>query len=214
MGFKTLELILKVQGCGRDYKGRLLDGTFSYNKSLEKLRSGGYQRHLRPNEIFKIIIGLIEDPNYKGRPLFHTYHEIKEEMLGSYGEWLSLAMFRKDKETLICYLDPETKDKSHFGTVSNPNEISYSQERQSKIDKDIKSEQSIDLNKFPSELVEFLYSRKYEDLPQVMKEGDRRAQLYLPREGEITPCRRNYYYSLGVFSYVDMGASRGIRIKN
>ena len=179
---------------------------FYYDKSLESIRSRGYERHLRPSEAFKLIIDSLENKNSQ-------YKQIKQDMLSSYGEWLSLVMLR-NKDELTCYLDPENKGKPLLTLLSNQDEIKYSQEKKFKIDKRIKSQDWVDLNKFPESLVEFLYSRKYEDLPQVMKEGDRRSQLWFPKEGIIRPCGRGYgCYSFFVDASYNYRASRGVRAR-
>ena len=170
----------------------------SYDKSLESLRSRGFKRHLRPDEAFRILIDAIEN---KGKPL------LSEDMLSSYGEWLSMAMLR-NKDQLSCYLDPENLVWNGTSYVVN-GALKHSGEHKFNI-KRIHSEKYVDLDKFPQDLVTFLYSRPYDKLPEVMRKENRRSQLWLPGEGIIRPCGHGSIDSFSVFGYYDR-ASRGVR---
>mgnify|MGYP001573671418 CR=1 FL=1 len=180
---------------------------FTYDKSLESIIQRKYERHLRPSEAFKLIIDSLENSNSQ-------YQQIKEDMFSSlHGEWLSLAMLRKDKETLICYLDPENLvlDNNKTNYIIQGSSLKHSGEKTFNI-KVIESQNCADLNKLPKDLVEFLYSRKYEDLPQVMKKGNIRAQLLLPQEGIIRPVgREGRYYNFDISVDSNDRAGRGVR---
>ena len=173
----------------------------SYDKSMESLRSRGFKRHLRPDEAFGIIIDAIEN---KGKPLIKS---ISEDMLSSYGEWLSLAMLRNGAE-LSCYLDPENLVWNGTSYVVN-GALKHSGEHKFNI-KRIHSEKYVDLDKFPQDLVTFLYSRPYDKLPEVMRKENRRSQLWLPGEGIIRPCGLGSIDGSSVYGYYDR-ASRGVR---
>ncbi len=180
---------------------------FTYDKSLEAIRNRRFERHLRPSEEFQVLIETIENPKSQ-------YKSIADDMLSSYGEWFSLAMEREDKTTLICYLDPEN-------LVWNPQKNIYevqghlkrAEEHKFTIDEKIPSQKYVDLNRFHEDLQVFLYSKPFDQLPDIMKEGSKRAQLYLPPEGVILPCGR--CYGVGGFfdvdAYYGSGASRGVR---
>ena len=199
----TLDNLIIEEKSPRGGKDKKL---FTYDKSLEVLRQRNYQRHLRPDEAFRLLIDTLENPNSK-------YKQVSEDMLLSYGEWLSSAMLRKSKDKLTCYTDPENLiwDSSQYKVQGN---LKYSQEKTFTIDKDIPSQSWVDLNKFPNDLVEFLYSRPFDKLPKVMQKGNKRAQLWLPEEGIIRPVGRGYdYYDFCVDACYDGGggASRGVR---
>jgi len=177
-----------------------------FNDSLSSLKQRGYSsysRHLRPDEEFGILIDAIENPNSR-------YKSISEDMLSGYGEWLSLAFLRQG-DILHCYLDPENLVwNGSIYVIQNP-PLRHSGERTFNT-AGVESEKWIDLNKFPDELVKFLYSRSFDQLPDVMKSGDKRAQLWIPKDGEIRPCGRGYdFYDFGVVGGGYYGASRGVR---
>ena len=184
----------------------------TYDKSMESLRSRGFKRHLRPDEAFRILIDAIENkgkplinPSGKGKPLIKS---ISEDMLSSYGEWLSLAMLRNGAE-LSCYLDPENLVWNGTSYVVN-GALKHSGEHKFNI-KRIHSEKYVDLDKFPQDLVTFLYSRPYDKLPEVMRKENRRSQLWLPGEGIIRPCGRGSSFDDFDVSGYDSRASRGVR---
>ena len=173
----------------------------AYDKSLQSLRSRNCQRHLRPDEAFRILIDAIENPNSK-------YKSISDDMLFSYGEWLSLAGKRKSGTKLHLYNDPD-------GTLNNyefiPQNFKYLEEKIFTIDKDIQSGTYVDLDRFPNDLVTFLYSRPFDKLPDVIKSGNRRAQLWLPKQGIIRPFGRgDDFCNFNLNANYDDRASRGV----
>ena len=195
----TLDNLVIEPSSSRDQNNR--KKLFTYDQSLFDLRSRGYERHLRSDEAFRVLIDAIENPNSK-------YKSISDDMLFSYGEWLSLAGKRESDTKLHLYNDPD-------GTLNNyefiPQNFKYLEEKIFTIDKDIQSGTYVDLDRFPNDLVTFLYSRPFDKLPDVIKSGNRRAQLWLPKQGIIRPFGRgddfDYFYLYASYSN---GASRGV----
>ena len=65
----------------------------------------------------------------------------------------------------------------------------------------------------PNELIQFLYSRSFDQLPNIMKPGgNRKAQIWLPQEGIIRPCGHgDSFDDFDVSAYYGIRASRGVR---
>ena len=180
---------------------------YTFDKSLESLKQRGYERHLRPDEAFKIIIDALENPNSK-------YKQLSDDMLKSYREWFSLAAKRTSKTDLEFYLDPENLvwNGSKY-TIQGSNIQCLSETKTFTINKGIPSQTYVDLNQFPNDIIEFLYSRKFNELPDIMKPGgDRKAQILLPQEGIIRPCGHgDSFDDFDVSAYYGSRASRGVR---
>jgi hypothetical protein len=176
-----------------------------FNDSLARLRTAGFERHARPQEVFGLLIDSLE-----GR-LAGSISDVQKDMLTSYGEWMSMAFERKGN-TLIAYLDPE-------GLVWNSN--TYVKDSSFKsVDTqefDIAGKQSntwIPLDEFSDDLVQAIYGQKFKDLPQDMREGNRKAQMRLPPDGVAWPVGRDGFggrYSVGG-NGCSLGASRGVRL--
>lgn len=173
-----------------------------YDASLADVKSRRYTRHPRPQEVFSLLIADLENK------LTPEQKSVADDILNSYGEWLSTAVERNGNRFTI-YTDPE-------GLVWNG--LLYVKQNfrfESKRDfsaAGVASATWVDLNKFGSDLVEFLYTRKFEQLPQVMREGDRRAQVYLPPDGQIWPAGLSSFYNrfnIDCRNY-DSRASRGV----
>ena len=139
----TLDKLVIEEKAPRDSNNNKI--LYTYDKSLEAIKQRGYQRHLRSNEAFQLMIDAIENPSSK-------YTSTKEDMLSSYGEWLSLAVLRTKPDELKLYLDPENlvwnSSRSEYVVQGN---LKYSQERAFNISKGIPSNEWVDLNKFPNE---------------------------------------------------------------
>ncbi len=184
---------------------------YSYNESLERLRKYGYERHLRPNEAFKIIIDALEHPE-------SNYKEIYKDMMSSFGEWLSLAIER-DKDSLNCYSDPEfTLDYKYL----TRRKIKYNQKYTFDI-KNIKTyeddgfslnpilERRVTLELLPQDLVCLLYTKKFDDLPEIIK---KKGNILIPEGNIIAPLIRKGV-SIYFASSVDIkNASRGVKVWN
>ena len=70
---------------------------FSFDKSLKRLREMKYERHLRPWEYFELLV------KYHDGTLPEDFHFALEEMLGDYGEWLSMALEKKRRKAHMLY---------------------------------------------------------------------------------------------------------------
>ena len=203
-----------------------------FDEGLTSLKNRGYQRHMRPNEAFFIIMGGLEKTK-------NIYHEmLAGDMLLSLtysshqGEWLSLAMVRRD-DKLECYLDPELYFENiplFFGIKKIPVYRFAGVKGVKKPDKtfyigNIPSKKLIDVEEFPDDLVEFLYSRKFKDFPEVMQKGNifpyRKAKICMPPNNKLYPVSRGEHYG---FKEINNGfdilpclsskkPSRGVRIK-
>ena len=149
----------------------------TYDASLARLRQEKYERHASPSEAFS----LIED-NLEGK-LSGALKAVADDMLSSYGEWLSMAFERKG-DLLIAYLHPEgiVWDGSKY--VKQNTFKSDSEQRFNIAGK--KSNEWISLQEFSDDFSLLAYSRKFADLPQVMREGNAnisKAHVYLPKDG-------------------------------
>ena len=181
---------------------------FTYDKSLEDLRTrlnNPSARHLRPQEVFGIIIDGLEGK------LSGNIKTIYDDLVSSYGEWFSLGMERK-KNKLILYEDIEglVWDGSKYVVQTK---LEFSDRKEFDI-KGIASETLVDLNKFKSELVEYLYGRQFDALPDEMKTGGNKAQLWLPSEAMgVRPVGRGDFndgYYVVYAGFGDDRASRGV----
>ena len=177
---------------------------FTYDESLTNLKNRKYERHARPIETFGLLIADLEGK------LSDEQNEISKDMSNSYGEWFSLAVERKGNE-LICYEDPENLV---WDTTKNlyvvQGKLKYGSEKKFSI-KNIKSSEGINLQNFDKDLQKYLYGREGGDLPNDLKTGYLRAQLYLPPDKTIWPAGRGYgsKYDIGSWNYIN-GASRGV----
>jgi len=174
---------------------------YFYNESLERLRKYGYERHLRPNEAFNIIIDALEhqESNYK---------EICKDMMSSSGEWLSIAIER-DKDFLICYLDPEfiiLEDNNYNTTnISSADKIKFY------IGDGIQSNDWVSLKEFPKDFTAFLLSKSFFDLPDKMKIGENEIRIYLPENGIWPMAYRHLDLAYNIIEYSKHSASRGVK---
>ncbi len=173
---------------------------FTFDKSLERLREAGYDRHPSPRESFSLLIDYLEGTLSQG------LEAIANDMLASYGEWFSMAAERK-KNILILSSDPTNLRWKKDKYVLDGRVLQCTGQQEFQIGKRL-SEKYIDLKDVPEDLVTFLYSKPFSQLPGEMRKGNNRAQIYLPPEGVIRPVGRSGFGWFGV-SFVDR-ASRGV----
>ena len=177
---------------------------FTYDKSLERIKKDGLERHARPQEVFGVIIAGLEDK------LDASLQKINEDMLKSYGEWLSCA-FERQGNKLFAYLDPEGlmwNQKQNKYVVQG--ELKYAEKKEFDIT-GINSTQWTDLNKFNEEFIKYMYGKKCSDLPAEIKEGSKKAQVYLPPDKTVCPVGRgNYVDGYVVYCCYYFRASRGV----
>ncbi len=179
---------------------------FTYDKSDERIkRNNPLARHARPSEAFGLIIDCLENKVNDEKLL-----KVKEDMLESYGEWLSCA-FERQGDTLIVYLDPTgiNWNGSEYNKTEN---FTFSDKKEFNIT-GIDSQTWTDLNKFSDEFVKHLYGKTFNELPEEMKTGSKRAQVRLPSDRKLWPVGRggcDGSYVVGAYFYYDVRASRGI----
>jgi len=188
----------------------------SFDKSLSDLRRRGYSRHASPQEIFGLLIQGLE--NSRG------LQEIADDMLTPFGEWTSLAFERKGKE-LVCYVYPEglvwdVEEARYHKTPS----FKFSERRSFDVGPELRPGMPFNegissgfhtLRKFRDNLVEFLYTRRFKDLPRVMMEAwaTYEAGLVLPSNGEVWPVIRGGEDGYVLISCRGYGGSRGVNDK-
>lgn len=174
----------------------------SYDKSLERIKNAGLDRHLRPQEAFGIIIDKLEEK------ITEDFIDDTDIFLTGAEEWLSLAFERKDNQ-LICYLDPT-------GLVLNENthkyekiNFTYSQANCFYI-YGIPSNTRLKLNNFNQHLIKFIFGKPYKDLPKIIQET---ANILLPPDEFMLPINRGgpLGYDLRGYIYGYWGVSRGVR---
>lgn len=174
-----------------------------YDKSLERLRKAGFERHARPKEVFGLMIDNIEGM------LSDEYKIVHDNMFLNAREWLSLAWERQG-DILTAYLDPE----GVFSRGYNFDKINFKFTKEAKFNiAGKKSEEKfIDLSEFDDDFVLWHYGRKFKDLPEKMRVGRERSRIMLPYEDGIWPVVRS---ACGIGKYrmewdVD-STSRGVR---
>ena len=186
--------------------GRADKVLLSFDGSLARLRKAGFERHARSQEVFGLLIDGLEGKLADGLKGVHN------DMLGGYGEWLSLAVERKG-DMLVAYLDPKKLawDKNCGEYIVQGNQVDCVGKETFGI-KGKQSQTWIDLREFEDKFVKFVYGCSFSQLPKLMQEGDERAQVYLPLEGVVRPVCRGYFGRFSVNSYgYNYLASRGVR---
>ncbi|MBI4016820.1 MAG: hypothetical protein HY363_03955, partial [Candidatus Aenigmarchaeota archaeon] len=183
--------------------GQVVKSLMYYDASLADLRSKGFARHFRPQEVF----GLLAD-SLEGK-LTGELKGVADDMLSSYGEWLSLA-FERDGDRLVCYVDPEGLIWKDGRYVKDAN-FKFAEKKVFDVSGK-SSNQWIDLSNFGDDFVRFLYGRSFSDLPVKMREGGLRAQVYLPPDKTAWPVGCGNFvvrFDVDGFSYYSR-ASRGL----
>jgi len=173
-----------------------------YNASFSSLRKRGYERFPRPSEVFTLLAESLE-----GKLTPHD-NAVAQDMLSSWGEWLSVAWERQGN-ILIAYLDPIglVWDKSKFFYFKQ--DFQYTSQHVFDIT-DKNSQEWISLRDFSDDFVEFHYGRKFCDLPAEIQQN---AYICLPTDGVLWPAGRGDYddgYDIVGYGY-DGRASRGVR---
>ncbi len=185
---------------------------FSFDQSLAGLQKAGYKRHPRPAEAF----GLLAD-SLEGKLIGTSLQAVADDMLTIYGEWLSAAFEVKksggisgvgSKTIVSVYRDPT-------GLVWNGQKyvVQGNFQHTEKKEFDVTGralDTFVALDQFEDALVQYLYGRSFSALPQEMREGDRKAALWLPQEGSIWPVSRRSVSWFDV-DFSIYGASLGVR---
>ena len=186
--------------------GKAEKAPLTFDASLARLRKAGFERHARSQEVFGLLIDGLEGKLAGG------LNGVCDDMFKSWGEWLSLAVERKG-DMLVAYLDPKKLawDKNCGEYIVQGNQVDCVGKETFGI-KGKQSQTWIDLKQFEDKFVKFMYGRSFKQLPKLMREGDERAQVYLPPEGVVRLVCRGYFGRFSVNSYgYNYLASRGVR---
>ncbi len=191
-----------------EYESKATEDTFSFNRSLERLRKAGYKRHPRPDEFFKLAMCYFE----YCRELDALF---KNTLINGKGEWLSMAMERQGT-TIICYLDPENIKWDEDAGIYTVDGKKLKHNGKREFDYLATPDNSfIDVEFIRQDLVEFLYGRPYERFPAEIK-NHFKPKILFPPEGEILPVgtprgQQEFRYRMGAVSGMMYRTSRGIR---
>ncbi len=178
----------------------------TFDESLVRLKSAGFERHARPQEAFGLIVDGLEGK------LVGSLKGVCDDMLVSFGEWLSFGVKRVG-DVLVAYVDPKNLvwNKSSNKYIVLGGQVDCVSKETFSI-KGKQSETWIDLKQFEDKFVKFIYGRSFNQLPEIIQVGDRRAQVYLPPDGIVRPVARgNFGGRFYVFGYCGSWASRGVR---
>ncbi len=166
---------------------------FTYDKSLERIKAAGHERHALPSEAFSFLIANLENKLTAGQKA------IAIDMLDSWGEWLGMAWKRK-LDKVICYSNPENLKWDGSKYAIDGKKLICSSENEFPLAQNIPDSNWVDLSTFDAGLVQFLYSRQFAQLPKEMRDGDKKAQMYLPPENTLWPLGRGFdYYSANCY---------------
>jgi len=183
-----------------------------FNDSLAELRERGYERHLMPWESFGLVIDYLEGK------LDVSLNGLAEGMLSGFGEWFDFFTERKENK-LFCYVPKERLEPEDV-QLDSGNRVYVINRSKLVLDGEhdiggILSEKWVDLEKFPESFVTRVYTRKFSELPQEIREGVEnisKTQGYLAPEGRLWPAGRGSVNLRFDFDcYLDNRASRGVR---
>ena len=186
-------------------RDRINKKLYSFDKSLARLQKADFERHPRPLEAFTLITDGLEGK------LSGVQKDICNDMLelGSYGEWLSLA-FERNNDILTCYLDPEGLIWNSKSSEYVKDDFKFAEKKEFNI-AGKPYQQWIELETFSNDFVQYIYGHNFKDLPIEMREGNKRAQVYLPPNCITKPVARGGYGNGYGFSSGSYWASRGVR---
>jgi len=173
---------------------------YTFDKHQERLAKAG-MRGPMPSEVFSLLAD-----NLEGK-LSGALKAAADDMMSSYGEWFAIAE-KRQKDDLIVYVNPR-------GLVWNGKgyaEDNFAYDSEMKFDiAGIPSEKWVDLKRFKDDFVRWFYSMSFDKLPEEMRDGMRRAQVYLPSDGTAWPVgRSDFNYRFGIDGNYDLRASRGV----
>lgn len=201
----------------------------SYDKSLARARAAGYERHPRPDELFRFLVYCIENKLQGSMEaddlaltadgiddIINTIHKgnLYADMQFDRGEWLSAVWQVKkvgSKQLLTHYADPHGLvlvnesyvPQDDFGSM-NKHEFDVT---------GIPLQVWVPLDRFAKGLQVHLYTRSFRDLPREMRENEdpkKNAALYLPPEGIIWPVGRRCHGRYAIGCHKTERASRGV----
>jgi len=177
---------------------------YRFDESLKALKERGYRRHLKPAEIFQLLI-----QKYHGYLPEHLSN-IADDVMVSGGEWLDAVWYR-DGPYLLWYRDaPQVKAENHLEyTFVNP------ADKDSEADifeiGSSSSNKGIPLDQFSNDLIKKIYGCNLEDLPVTFRQGDNSSIIFLPKNNTVSPMARGT--ALGRYCIITeiYAASRGCR---
>lgn len=175
----------------------------TYDGSLARIREAGFERHPAPSETVSLMADYLEEK------LQGKLNIVADEMLSGCGDWLSMAMERNGN-ILICYLHPEGLVWDEGKGIYVQNGFKYYSKQYFNISGK-ESNKDVGLNEFGDGFVNLFYGRSFNELPKEMREGDKKANISLPRDKEVWPV--SYHHLSNIISYpIASAASRGINI--
>ncbi len=177
---------------------------YTFDESLRALQKRGYERHPRPIEAFDLICRELE-----GR-LQPEQQAIADDMMNSYGEWLSMAMLRKGN-LLHCYLDPENlvRERTKYKYVTQGGKLKHAGEEVYSIGSVCEWVSITKVDEINPTFVEKLWSRPYAILPEEIRQH---ALLLLPLENVLSPVSHCYYgCEYNIHTHFNSRASRGVQ---
>ena len=165
---------------------------YSYNKSLERIREAGYERHPRPQEFLSLLRDHFEGKLTGEFGLDIVEFFIKLLTRENYAGWLNMAWERKDN-TLVCYMDPENLRFQHnTGYVIDGGELKFSYRHDFNI-LPTDSAHLSNLDESCEGLIKFLYGTTYRGLPEELQ----KTRLILPSESGVRPVSHVRYSVVG-----------------
>lgn len=147
----------------------------SFDKSLERLKTRGYEHHLYPWEYFKIIIDHLEDKVYR------DLNRIAEDIINYGNEWVNMIVQRKN-DKLFCFANPKNirYHSDEYAYVSDK-ELEFDCRTSKEFDvKGLPSNAFVELDQFSNDFVEYFYTRQFKHLPEEMRGGRYKAKFFLP----------------------------------
>ncbi len=196
---------------GLDFENPKHDEWMYFDASLERLKGEGYDRHPRPWEAFSLIIDHLEDKLAEGS----VEDLVAKNMLSGKGEWFGMAVERRG-DRLYLYADPENlkwdKDKKLYVIEGDKLVCDMNFGSPYLNVAGIPSQQWVDLKEFDDDFTQTIYTRKFKDLPEEMREGGGRAQIYLPPEKVMWPVGRGDGFDIDSDGCGGR-ASRGVRAR-
>jgi len=136
------------------------DGKVDMTEISQRLAAKGYDRLLHPPEMFRILI------DYHENRLPESLRRMASELNN---EWLGLEL-RREGDKLSCLFGPYTKLDDSFPFVYSGREFDVTGLPRSDF---------VEAERLQPELVKFLFSREYRDLPKEIKP----IKIWLPPSG-------------------------------
>ncbi len=171
-----------------------------YDKSMERLRAQGFDRHLYAHEAFNLFFSDLE------HVLTGTSYDSCKKINDYAAGWLSLA-FERQKSTLVAYVNPE-------GLVWNGKQYEKTREFRCSERKEFSvlwniSSKPTRFEWLDPEFIRFLCGRSLEQIPLWLERNNCSIYVWLPEDGEIWPISLSLGKDVCVKG-VDVALSRGV----